>query len=108
MTAFIIHSDDNVATALDDLAVGEVPLRGAGDAGVAVVREPVQAGHKVALRDLDAGDAVVKYGVTIGVAKDAITAGSWVHLHNCASRFDERSNTLDAHSGAPTEKDVYL
>src|SRR5262249_10683209 len=36
-------------------------------------------GHKVALVDLAAGDAVRRYGVVIGRASKPIAAGSWVH-----------------------------
>ena len=36
-------------------------------------------GHKVALVDLAAGDAVLRYNVVIGRAARAIAAGSWVH-----------------------------
>ncbi len=49
----------------------------------------------------------MKYGVSIGYATTPIRAGQWVHLHNCASYFDERSNTLDGQTGAPTETEVY-
>jgi hypothetical protein len=45
----------------------------------------------------------VKYGVTIGVATEPIGAGTWVHTHNCRSELDERSHTLDRHTGAPTD-----
>ena len=47
--------------------------------------------------------AVVKFGVRIGHATAAIRAGDWVHLHNCASDVDERSGTLDLHTGATTD-----
>jgi hypothetical protein len=50
-----------------------------------------------------AGAAVIKYGVTIGHATSDIPAGAWVHTHNCASRLDARSATLDRHTGAPTD-----
>ena len=65
--------------------------------------EPISLGHKVALRDIVAGEAVVKYGVRIGHATQPIARGAWVHLHNLASDLDERSSTLDLHSGAPTD-----
>jgi len=44
----------------------------------------------------------------IGEATKPIRVGDWVHLHNMKSRFDERSNTLDASTGAPTEGGVYV
>jgi hypothetical protein len=45
----------------------------------------------------------VKYGVEIGEATTAIVPGDWVHLHNCGSKLDARSNTLDLHTGAPKD-----
>jgi hypothetical protein len=101
---FRVQAADNVATLLDDTSAGAAMrvLNAGGDVTVTAV-EPITAAHKVALVDLPAGAAVVKFGVTIGHATRAIGRGEWVHLHNCASRFDERSQTLDVHSGAVTD-----
>jgi altronate dehydratase small subunit len=99
--AFQIHADDNVATLVED-ADGTVRVLG-GLAQEIVLVERISRGHKVALTDIAAGGAVVKYGVRIGHATQAIRRGAWVHLHNLASDFDERSGTLDLHSGAPTD-----
>lgn len=99
--AIQIRPLDNVATLLvdaDDEVVGVV-----GGDGTVAVRESVKNGHKVALADIRAGEAVVKYGVRIGWATRNIARGAWVHLHNCASDFDERSGTLDGETGAPTD-----
>lgn len=95
-TAFRIHPNDNVATLLGD-GTDSVALIG-GDA--VALNEPVVMGHKVALADIAAGDPVVKFGIPIGTAGVAIRAGDWVHLHNCASRFDERSGGFDVVTGA--------
>ena len=65
--------------------------------------ELIGLGHKVALKNIRHGEPVVKFGVTIGRATRVIRAGQWVHLHNCASEFDERSQTLELHSGATTD-----
>jgi hypothetical protein len=46
---------------------------------------------------------VVKFGVAIGRATRDIAVGQWVHLHNCASSFDQRSQTLELHTGAVTD-----
>jgi len=100
-TAFQIHPDDNVATLLAD-ADGVVEVRGAGAQSL-TVRERIPASHKVALRDIAAGEAVIKFGVRIGHATQLVPRGAWVHLHNLASDLDERSGTLDLHSGAPTD-----
>lgn len=74
----VIARDDNVAVALCPITKGEklettVPLRALDD---------IPAGHKVALTDIAEGQKVIKYGFPIGVATQAIPAGSHVHTHN--------------------------
>jgi hypothetical protein len=98
-----LHPDDNVVTLLENTAPGPIEIIGERAGTTVEVGEPVTAGHKVALRALEAGTAVVKYGVTIGLATEPIAAGAWVHTHNCKSRLDERSHTLDRHTGAATD-----
>jgi galactarate dehydratase len=44
-----------------------------------VLRDAVPQGHKVALVDLPAQSAVLRYGIAIGYALKDIAAGSWVH-----------------------------
>jgi len=101
---FKIHPDDNVATLLDDTARGPVKLLGAGGVdGELLVLESIARGHKIALADLPLGAAVVKFGARIGHSTRPIARGAWVHLHNLANDLDERSSTLDLHSGAPTD-----
>ena len=103
MFALSIHADDNVATALDDFTAGNVSILGDAPPASLKAVESIRSGHKIALRPIAAGQAVVKFGVTIGLATADIPAGAWVHTHNCASRFDARSATLDRHTGAPTD-----
>lgn len=100
--AFQIQPQDNVATMVDDIPGGLVELAGAGHGEVSA-REKISRGHKVAVRDIAADEAVIKSGVRIGHATQPIQRGAWVHLHNLASDLDERSGTLDLHSGAPTD-----
>jgi galactarate dehydratase len=70
-----MHASDNVAI----VANGDGLPQGAVLPGGPVLREPVPQGHKVALVDLPAGSAVLRYGVAIGHAVTDIPAGSWVH-----------------------------
>ena len=101
---FQIHPGDNVATLLEDVAAGPVELIGGNsDASPLTAREPISRGHKIALVDIAANAAVMKFGTRIGHAKLLIPRGAWVHLHNLASDLDARSGTLDLHSGAPTD-----
>ena len=81
-SAIVISASDNVATALEPLEAGHT-LR-AGAATVPVI-EAIPRGHKVALRPIAAGEAVVKYGSAIGIASCDIAAGAHVHTHNLAS-----------------------
>jgi len=46
--------------------------------GGLTAREKVPQSHKVALRDIDASEAILRYGQVIGYANRAIPAGAWV------------------------------
>lgn len=101
--AFQIHAEDNVATLLDNAEPGSVTLRGALSERILVATEPIEAGHKIAISPIAQGADIVKYGVVIGAATRDLQPGQWVHLHNCRSRLDERSNAFDVHTGAPQD-----
>ena len=74
-----IHPDDNVVVAIDALEAGDtVEVSGRR----LVLRADVPAGHKIALRPIEEGEAVVKYGHRIGLASEAVEPGAWVHSHN--------------------------
>ena len=70
-----VHERDNVAIVGSD---GGLPA-GSRVTHRVVLREAVAQGHKVALQDIAEGAPVVRYGAVIGVAREAIPAGSWVH-----------------------------
>src|SRR5262245_22857335 len=101
---FQVQSSDNVATLLDEVTRAQTTVRvlGTGSQDVTAL-EPIAQAHKIALREIAEGEEVIKFGVAIGRASKHIRAGQWVHLHNCASNFDERSQTLDVHTGATTD-----
>lgn len=74
-----MHPDDNVAIVATE---GGLPAGTAMAEGVAtglILRDGVPQGHKVALTDIPAGAAVLRYNVPIGFAREAIAAGRWVH-----------------------------
>lgn len=80
MNAFIhINPRDVVAVALETVPQGTV-VSVAGFEGTAL--QEIPRGHKIALRDIAQGEPVIKYGYPIGIAKENIPAGSWVHTHN--------------------------
>lgn len=78
----VISARDNVATALESLEPGQTI---ALDEQSITVADAVPRGHKVALREICAGEAVLKYGSAIGVASARILPGAHVHTHNVAS-----------------------
>jgi altronate hydrolase len=80
----MIHPRDNVAVALRNLAPGE-EAKGKGVAGLKALQE-IPASHKIALRDLDPGEEIVKYGEIVAVTTRAIQKGEWVHTHNLESK----------------------
>lgn len=100
---FKIHKDDNVATLLVTAECQSIPVSGDGEATSITLTEPIDLGHKVALLDIEKGEAIVKFGIPIGYASETIRRGAWVHLHNCQSGYDTRSGSLDLHTGATTD-----
>ncbi len=74
-----IHPDDMVAVALKPLEAGRT-LEVAGQE--VTLKEDIPQGHKFALEDIEAGAKVIKYNAPIGVAKESIARGGWVHTHN--------------------------
>ena len=75
-----MHEADNVAIVVTDggLKSGDIVHKNALAEPVTLVNA-VPQGHKVALVDISAGQIVLRYNVSIGVAKENIAAGSWVH-----------------------------
>lgn len=75
--------------AADNVVVARMEIA----AGTAIPDESIQAladvpmGHKLAARDLKAGEPILKYNTVIGFAAEDLPAGSYLHSHNI--RFDE-------------------
>ena len=85
-TMIRIHAADNVAVAIAPLAKGECVHAG----GISVTaRDAIPAGHKMAIRPIKKGEAVVKYGFPIGEATEDVPAGTWMHAHNVKSRLGD-------------------
>lgn len=101
--AFVIDTRDNVATALTPIVPGTITLLGESPLHSVPAVTEVPKGHKIALRDIQKDELITKYGVTIGRSIADIPAGSWVHLHNICSIYDERSSHLDINTGAPKD-----
>ena len=79
----IISPDDNVGVVLEDVKKGDVCSY--MDVHVTAL-EDIPFPHKIALKDFDPEDKVVKYGEAIGHATRSIPKGSLVHAHNIGCR----------------------
>ena len=80
----VLNIRDDVAIALRDIEAGEtvwVPVHG-GEPTAIGVRAAIPRGHKLLISPVAEGEHVHKFGHSIGVAKEAIAVGDWVHTHN--------------------------
>ncbi len=48
--------------------------------------QDIPLGHKVALKDMNVGDTVIKYGVDIGKVVAPIKTGQHAHVHNIKTK----------------------
>jgi len=75
-----LHEDDHVVIALQSFAKGDKLTLESGL--VLELQDEVPKGHKVLTRAARKGEHVLKFGYSIGVAKEDIEPGSWIHTHN--------------------------
>ena len=81
MQTFIkIHPNDNVIVALQTIPAGTSLEVSEGVSVTSLVEIP--SGHKMAITDIAANTEIIKYGSSIGYAKEDIKTGDWVHVHN--------------------------
>ena len=71
MKTIQIHPNDNVAVALQDLP-------------------GIPAGHKIALRDFEAGEQVIKYGFPIGHTIHRVKKGALIDHHDIQTNLSGR------------------
>ncbi len=93
MRAIVMNPADNVCTVVEAVEPGTSVTvdTGAGQMAVTVV-DKIPFGHKFALRAIKHGEAVKKYGETIGLATRDILPGQHAHVHNlesCRGRGDK-------------------
>jgi len=88
LRALIINPQDNVANLIGSGEKDEtvsVTVEGSGETGSQRLLDDIPANHKFARIDIRAGDAIIKYGLSIGRATKDIRAGQYVHVHNVES-----------------------
>jgi len=80
----LLAPGDNCVAVAATLAAGTRLLI---DGAEVVTQAPIGIGHKLARRDIAAGEKVLKYGAIIGSATQPIPRGGHIHLHNLASDY---------------------
>ncbi|TBL77854.1 UxaA family hydrolase [Paenibacillus thalictri] len=83
-TALVLDPRDNVAVALTALHQGDrCTVRYPEDRHEKITAvETIAFGHKIALRDFQEHEPVLKYGEEIGKMSAPLRKGGWVHNHN--------------------------
>lgn len=92
-----VNGRDNVAIIVSPDGVAA----GTGLAGGVTAREAIPQSHKIALRNLEVGEPVLRYGQVIGYAKASIPAGSWVRKENLEMPAPPRLDELPLATAVP-------
>ncbi len=80
----LLHANDNVLVLRAEIQSGD---------NVLIFNEEIKLsskakmGHKIACREIKAGEKIIKYGVAIGSAIQNIAVGEHVHLCNLKSDY---------------------
>ena len=72
-----IYRNDNVLIVISPIRPGDRD---------SLFSHDIAIGHKVAAREIKAGEKVYKCGVPIGSAKEDVPAGKHIHLHNLKNK----------------------
>ncbi|OCG47181.1 altronate hydrolase [Gilliamella sp. Choc5-1] len=98
-----INDNDNVIIALEPLHQGDIiisePLVTQHQI---IVLQDIPSGHKIAIKPIEQGENIVKYGFPIGHATQAIKIGEHVHTHNVKTNLGE----LNEYQYQPSIKEI--
>ena len=91
MIHFVLHdAKDTVAVVVVEGVKAGMPLSGwimDEDRMTSVdARHDIPIGHKVALKDMNPGDTVWKYGIDMGKVVAPIKPGEHAHVHNIKTK----------------------
>ena len=80
----LLHEEDNVLVCCQAMPAGtELFIEGK----LAALTTDLELGHKLARRDIAAGEKIFRYGLPIGSATQATGFGQHVHTHNMKSDY---------------------
>src|SRR5580765_4851026 len=92
-----VHPKDNVLVALRNLAKGETIVM---DEHQYILQDNIPAKHKFFIKDMNAGDEVIMYGVLVGKAQNFIPKGglmSTANVKHAAQPYHYRSSDYHWH-----------
>ena len=86
INALMMDKTDNVVTCVADIAAGEtVCYRNGEEVCTLVAKEAVPYCHKIAIKDVEEGGEIIKYGESLGKTSEEIKTGYWVSHKNLFS-----------------------
>ncbi len=83
-----VNHDDNVATLfINGIEKGDALMIGdkAGNVEKILSLSEIPYGHKIAVKNIEPGTPIIKYGEKIGISTAAIQKGEHVHVQNLDS-----------------------
>jgi (2R)-sulfolactate sulfo-lyase subunit alpha len=91
MIHFVLHdaSDTVAVVVVEGVKAGDELIGWVMDDDRTVslaARQDIPIGHKIALKDMAAGDTVIKYGIDMGKVVAPIQAGQHAHVHNIKTK----------------------
>lgn len=94
--AIMLHADDTVAVVLQSIRKGStVHINGPGDPHSLTAGEDIPCYHKLSLVSMQPGKMLIRNGIVIGRALQAIKVGDWVHTHNLVSLRSGHSTVVE-------------
>ncbi|MFV0426274.1 MAG: UxaA family hydrolase [Beutenbergiaceae bacterium] len=87
--ALLLRPEDDVAVATTDLGAGTTLQTAHGSISTSA---DIPRGHKLAVRAVETGKQVHKYGQSIGLAIASISPGDHVHTHNLGMDTSDREH----------------
>ena len=82
----VMNPSDNCVTVIDRIEKGENIM--IGDETIKTL-DLIPFGHKLAIKEVQKGEKIMKYGEIIGIATKDINKGEWIHTHNIKSYYLE-------------------
>jgi len=87
INALLINEKDDVAVAIEPIDIGREVCYSVKDGTVKTLTalDNIIIYHKVAIKHVNKGNPIIKYGEHIGLAAFDIKVGMHVHVHNVES-----------------------